>query len=62
MKEYWTDRNVDPPPDPLFPFSESDISAAFAQSHGNPREAIRDLIPRLDTILYGVNFKISKYF
>ncbi|MBN2228574.1 MAG: hypothetical protein JW779_03200 [Candidatus Thorarchaeota archaeon] len=52
MSKYWQQQNVEPPPDLLFPFSESDIDAAFQHSTGIPREAIKHLIPRLDTILF----------
>jgi hypothetical protein len=52
MARYWLLQNIESPPSPLFPFSESDIDAAFQHSGGNPREAIKHLIPRLDTILF----------
>jgi hypothetical protein len=52
MGKYWTGQNVDPPPDALFPFDESLIDEAFTQSNGVPREAIKYLIPRLDSILF----------
>jgi len=50
--KYWTQQNVDAPPDALFPFDESLIDEAFTQSKGVPREAIKFLISRLDTILF----------
>jgi len=52
MKEFWTEQNVEPPPDPLFPFTEADIDEMFIKSEGVPREAIRNGISRLDTILF----------
>nr|KXH70378.1 MAG: hypothetical protein AM325_03170 [Candidatus Thorarchaeota archaeon SMTZ1-45] len=52
MAKYWELQNIEPPPDPLFPFIERDIEAAFSKSEGNPREAIRFLIPRLDEIVF----------
>ncbi len=52
MSKYWTQQNVDAPPDALFPFDESLIDKAFKQSKGVPREAIKYLIPRLDSILF----------
>ena len=52
MSKYWTLQNIDPPPDDLFPFDESLIDEAFTQSKGVPREAIKFLIPRLDSILF----------
>jgi hypothetical protein len=52
MTHYWQQQNIDPPPLPLFPFSESDINDAFAHSNGIPREAIKHLIPKLDTLLF----------
>ncbi|MFW9844801.1 MAG: hypothetical protein ACFFEV_09510, partial [Candidatus Thorarchaeota archaeon] len=52
MGKYWNQQNVDPPPDALFPFDETLIDEAFAQSKGVPREAIKYLIPQLDSILF----------
>jgi hypothetical protein len=52
MIQYWQQQNVEPPPSPLFPFNESDIDDAFQHSNGIPREAIKRLIPRLDTLLF----------
>ena len=52
MTKYWQQQNIEPPPDNLFPYAEHDIEAAFIESEGNPREAIRYLIPRLDDILF----------
>jgi hypothetical protein len=52
MGQYWTQQNVDAPADALFPFDESLIDEAFTQSEGVPREAIKYLIPRLDSILF----------
>jgi len=52
MSRYWPQQNIEPPPDPLFPYTEQDIDTAFTESEGNPREAIRFLIPRLDEILF----------
>ena len=53
MNKYWNEQNIDPPPDPLFPLSESDVKEAYTHSKGNPREAIRFIIPRVDKILFG---------
>jgi hypothetical protein len=52
MSKYWSQQNMETPPDPLFPYTEQDIELAFSESEGNPREAIRYLIPRLDEILF----------
>ncbi|MGY5873064.1 MAG: hypothetical protein RTV72_12515 [Candidatus Thorarchaeota archaeon] len=52
MVKYWTQQNVDAPPDALFPFDESLIDEAFTYSKGVPREAIKFLIPQLDSILF----------
>jgi hypothetical protein len=52
MSKYWTEQNVDVPGDALFPFEDSLIDEAFARSQGVPREAIKLLIPRLDSILF----------
>jgi len=52
MHKYWQQQNIEAPPDSLFPFTDSDIDTAFAESEGNPREAIKHLIPRLDEILF----------
>ncbi len=53
MRHYWEEQNLDPPADPIFPLTESDIDMAFERSRGTPREAIRWLINRLDSILLG---------
>ncbi len=52
MNRYWPQQNIEAPPDLLFPYSESDIDAAFNKSKGVPRESIRHLISRLDEILF----------
>ncbi len=52
MTNYWLQQNIEPPSDPLYPYTENDVTAAFDVSEGNPREAIRHLIPRLDEILF----------
>lgn len=52
MDKYWQQQNIASPPNPLFPFDQSDIDNAFAHSNGIPREAIKYLIPRLDQILF----------
>lgn len=52
MSKYWILQNIDAPSDTLFPFDESLIDEAFTQSKGVPREAIKFLIPRLDSILF----------
>ncbi len=52
MSRYWQAQNIEAPPDSLFPYSDQDIDVAFTESEGNPREAIRYLIPRLDEILF----------
>jgi len=52
MGKYWTQQNVDAPPDVLFPFDESLVDEAYAESKGVPREAIKFLIPRLESILF----------
>ncbi|MFW9793519.1 MAG: hypothetical protein ACFFEE_04395 [Candidatus Thorarchaeota archaeon] len=52
MSKYWQLQNIEPPPDPYYPFTTEDIETAFTKSEGNPREAIRFLIPRLDEIVF----------
>jgi hypothetical protein len=52
MNKYWQQQNIEPPPDQLFPYTAADIDKAFSESEGNPREAIRYLIPRLDEVLF----------
>lgn len=52
MTKYWQQQNIEPPPDKFYPYTEQDIEVAFKESEGNPREAIRFLIPRLDEILF----------
>lgn len=52
MVKYWAQQNVDAPPNPLFPFEESLIDEAFVHSKGVPREAIKFLIPQLDSLLF----------
>ena len=52
MSKFWQQQNIEPPPDSLFPYTDVDIDSAFRESEGNPREAIRYLIPRLDEILF----------
>jgi len=52
MIKYWKQQNIIPPPDPIYPYTNEDIDTAFNESEGNPREAIRNLIPRLDEILF----------
>ncbi|MHA1906257.1 MAG: hypothetical protein ACW98Y_03105 [Candidatus Thorarchaeota archaeon] len=52
MTKYWNEQNIDPPPDYLFPLSQNDIKEAYSHSKGNPREAIRFIIPRIDKILF----------
>jgi hypothetical protein len=51
MSRYWKLKNIEPPPSALFPFEESDIDEAFQRSNGIPREVIKRLIPKLDTLL-----------
>ncbi|MFW9913830.1 MAG: hypothetical protein ACFFEU_15230 [Candidatus Thorarchaeota archaeon] len=52
MKKFWTEQNLEPPPDPIFPFTEGDIEEMFANSQGVPRDAIRHAISKLDEILF----------
>ncbi len=52
MREYWTEQNVEPPPSLIFPFSEVDVGEIFTNSEGVPREAIRDAIAKLESILF----------
>ncbi|MFW9925731.1 MAG: hypothetical protein ACFFDM_03075 [Candidatus Thorarchaeota archaeon] len=52
MSKYWQQQNIEPPSDSLYPYTIDDIDAAFNQSGGVPREAIRYLIPRLEEILF----------
>ena len=53
MQLYWDERNIDVPPNPLFPLTEDDITNIYNKSNGIAREAIRQLIARIDDILYG---------
>jgi len=53
MSKYWSEQNIDAPPSLLFPLDENDLSEAFTESEGNPREAIRFVINRIDSILFG---------
>jgi hypothetical protein len=52
MTKYWQQQNIAPPSDSLYPYTAKDIDTAFNESEGNPREAIRHLIPRLDEIVF----------
>ncbi|MBD3404826.1 MAG: hypothetical protein GF411_01665 [Candidatus Lokiarchaeota archaeon] len=52
MEDYWQQQNVVAPPDPIFPFTENDLDEVFVESQGVPREAIKRLIPKLDSIVY----------
>ena len=52
MNKYWQMQNIEPPPDSLFPFTDVVIDEAFSHSNGVPREAIKYLIPQLDSILF----------
>ncbi|MEM2143360.1 MAG: hypothetical protein QXS20_09850 [Candidatus Thorarchaeota archaeon] len=53
MMLYWTEQNMESPPDTIFPLTPDDIDEAFRHSKGVPREAIRHIIHALDTILIG---------
>jgi hypothetical protein len=53
MKKYWIDKNVDPPPDLLYPLSTEEIDTAYEKSEGVPREAIKQVIPLIDSKLFG---------
>lgn len=53
MNQYWSEQNIEPPPDPIFPVRDSDIDEAFDHSQGNPRDAIKFLIPRIEEIIFG---------
>jgi len=52
MGLYWRDQNIEPPPNLIYPLTESDIDEAFQKSEGVPREAIRYIIPRVESILF----------
>ncbi|MDF1539458.1 MAG: hypothetical protein P1Q69_11210 [Candidatus Thorarchaeota archaeon] len=52
MNKYWNEQNIDAPPDPVFPLTMEDIDEVFVHSNGNPREALRFIIPRIDKILF----------
>ncbi len=52
MRKYWQLQNIEPPPDSLYPFTDEIIDDAFSHSKGIPREAIKYLIPQLDSVLY----------
>ncbi|MFO7836696.1 MAG: hypothetical protein R6V83_08575 [Candidatus Thorarchaeota archaeon] len=54
MKQYWNEKNIDPPPNPIFPLDPDDIEESFNHSEGVPREAIKFIIPRLDSILFDI--------
>ncbi|MBD3406945.1 MAG: hypothetical protein GF411_12580 [Candidatus Lokiarchaeota archaeon] len=53
MIRYWEEQNIDSPTEGIFPMNAEDIDAAFKASNGVPREAIRQVITRLDSILFG---------
>ncbi len=53
MELYWDENNIDPPPNPYFPLTEDDITQIYDHSNGVPREAIRQVITRVDEILFG---------
>ncbi|MCD6485020.1 MAG: DUF2791 family P-loop domain-containing protein [Candidatus Odinarchaeota archaeon] len=53
MEKYWDRQNMEPPEDRIFPFTEEDINEIFEKSKGNPRQAIRESILKLDEILFG---------
>ena len=53
MEKYWFEKNLDPPSDLIFPLTDEDIEAAFRESKGVPREAIKHLIPCLDARITG---------
>ncbi|MHA1576880.1 MAG: hypothetical protein ACTSU3_05930 [Candidatus Thorarchaeota archaeon] len=57
MSRYWNEQNIDAPPSLLFPLDENDVNEAFTESEGNPREAIRFVINRIDSILFGESAK-----
>lgn len=52
LSSYWQQQNIEPPSDAFFPYTEKDIDTAFTESDGNPRDAIRYLISRLDEIVF----------
>ena len=52
MERYWRDQNIEPPPNLLYPLTDEDIDTAFKKSEGVPREAIRYIIPRIESILF----------
>ncbi|MHA1960373.1 MAG: hypothetical protein ACW99U_09090 [Candidatus Thorarchaeota archaeon] len=52
MSRYWESQNMNPPPNLLFPLSKSDVQEAFTISKGVPREAIRFIISKADSILF----------
>ena len=52
MSKYWTEQNIEAPPNPLFPFDDAMIDTAWMESGGVPREAIKILIPQLDSKLF----------
>ena len=53
MEKYWSEKNIDPPPDIIFPLTLEDIDEAFEESKGVPREAIRHLMPLFDARITG---------
>ncbi|MCF2138052.1 MAG: hypothetical protein K9W43_12530 [Candidatus Thorarchaeota archaeon] len=53
MELYWDEYNIDPPPNPYFPLTEDDITLVYERSNGIPREAIRQVIARVDEVLFG---------
>ncbi|UCE10230.1 MAG: hypothetical protein JSW61_14860 [Candidatus Thorarchaeota archaeon] len=52
MSKYWETQNMNPPPNLLFPLAKSDVQEAFTTSKGVPREAIRYIISKVDSILF----------
>ncbi len=53
MNQYWSEQNIATPPNPTYPLGKKHIEEAFEVSDGNPREALRHLIPLIDSILFG---------
>ncbi len=53
MDIYWEENNIDGPEDELFPLKDTDFDYIIEHSKGNPREAIRLLIDKLDEKLFG---------
>lgn len=59
MTIYWDAQNIMPPDGGIFPFSEKDIAEIYEKSGGNPRNAIKEIIYKLQEIIYGTSIPLK---